>query len=276
MTVSKFSTSSIYLGNKLSILKGDVLDGSSRAKAAPNASYLKTIGITTNGLYWINIGGTPSVVYCDLNTASGAWYLLAYASSGITGLLNVGNNGYEPLVRYNADFAGTPNGARTGYRNFLPLINSSTNLAFSWNQTGVTPSGGILTYDNAISFPTPSSNMTLDGSLTPPVGSSGSTFCVGSTSSSTASFAITNLKGTHGLSGTYYTRKESFAVNYGTSYGIVKPQSGQNQLDWGPDGQTFSVVYWSFTGNTNSAYVTPSGTGNGYVPSVMALWARSA
>jgi len=52
-----------------------LLDGSSAAKAAPSASYIKSVtGTTTDGLYWINlptVGATQ--LYCDMNTAGGGW-----------------------------------------------------------------------------------------------------------------------------------------------------------------------------------------------------------
>ena len=50
------------------------LDGSSSAVAVNNALDLVNLGITTDGLYWIdipNLGATQ--VYCDLNTNGGGW-----------------------------------------------------------------------------------------------------------------------------------------------------------------------------------------------------------
>jgi hypothetical protein len=51
------------------------LDGSSAARAAPSATYIKSVtGTTTNGLYWINlptVGATQ--LYCDMNTDGGGW-----------------------------------------------------------------------------------------------------------------------------------------------------------------------------------------------------------
>ena len=272
--ITKFSNNSIFLGKKNNILSGGIKDGSTIAKAADSASYLRSLGLP-DGMYWINVGGTPKKIYCDLNTGSAAWYLVAYQQASSGRILNLENEGpYEPLLRYFIDTSDTPVSSKTEHILCLPLINSSPQLAFSWNQTGLTPSGGILSYDNAISFNTPSTSMTLDGStLNPPTG----TFVTGSTNSETFATSLTNLKGSHGLAalGTYYTRKTSFTLNYGNSYGIVG-HANQTQGDWGPDGQPFRAVYFSRNGSSNSSYVTANGTGSGYVPSVIALWAKSA
>jgi len=272
--ISKFSTNSIYSGKKNNKLFGGIKDGSTKEKMAPNASYLRSLGLP-DGMYWIDVNGSPRKIYCDLNTNSSAWYLIGYQPSSSGRDLSVEHQGsYEPLLRYNVDGNGVVNGSRAEHIVVLPLINASTQLAFSWNQAGLTPSGGILSYDNAVSFNTPSNTMTLNGStLNPAVG----TFVTGSTNSETFATSLTNLKGSHGLAslGTYYTRKTSFTVNYGNSYGIVGHPS-QVPGDWGPDGQVFRAIYFSRNGNTNSSYITTSGTGSGYVPSVIALWAKSA
>jgi hypothetical protein len=57
-------------------------DGSSSSNAASSASAIKLVtGTTTDGLYWIsnpNINsGTPTQIYCDMNTDGGGWMLFA-------------------------------------------------------------------------------------------------------------------------------------------------------------------------------------------------------
>ena len=50
------------------------LDGSTSAKAAPSAVYLKNNGINTSGIYWINLPTVgPQQVFCDMSTFGGGW-----------------------------------------------------------------------------------------------------------------------------------------------------------------------------------------------------------
>jgi hypothetical protein len=50
------------------------LDGSSANRAASSAESIKTLtGTTINGLYWINVNSTPTLVWCDMSTNDGGW-----------------------------------------------------------------------------------------------------------------------------------------------------------------------------------------------------------
>ena len=62
-------------------------DGSSVGNAAPSASYLVSLGITTNGYYYINLPTVgPTLIYCILDPAvdGGGWMVLWGAASGAT------------------------------------------------------------------------------------------------------------------------------------------------------------------------------------------------
>jgi hypothetical protein len=62
-------------------------DGSSVGNAAPSASYLVSLGITTNGYYYINLPTVgPTLIYCILDPAvdGGGWMVLWGAAQGST------------------------------------------------------------------------------------------------------------------------------------------------------------------------------------------------
>ena len=62
-------------------------DGSSADKAAPSASHLISLGITTDGVYWINLPTIgPTQVYCILNPIydGGGWMMAMKATTGTT------------------------------------------------------------------------------------------------------------------------------------------------------------------------------------------------
>ena len=65
----------VYDGTDWGFLKYEP-DGSAASKAAASASAIKSLtGTTTDGLYWINVSGTPTEIYCDMNTDGGGWML---------------------------------------------------------------------------------------------------------------------------------------------------------------------------------------------------------
>ena len=238
-------------------------DGSSSSRAFSSSATLKQYA-SANGYYWVNINGTPTQLYADVTADSGLWYLVAFAQNGkLSGRLNASNGTYVVGTR----------GTNTANLNAVSLTNSSSRIAFAWNQSG-TPNAGILSYDNAISFITPSNTMSLDGSLNPDVAN----FQTNVSNSERYSFNISILKGASGFSAsdTFYTRKTTFAVNYSNSYGIVKMGSSGTQLDWGPDTQTFASVYLSYVGAPaeQNGYITPNGTQNGFVPSTLSMWVK--
>ncbi len=59
------------------IVANPPLDGSSSSRAGTSASAIKTLtSTTTSGLYWINVGGTPRQIYCDMSGFNSTGYML--------------------------------------------------------------------------------------------------------------------------------------------------------------------------------------------------------
>lgn len=58
-----------------------VLLGQTSASAAASATALQNAGYTTNGAYWISIGGTPTQCYVDFTLAGGPYILVMVAAS---------------------------------------------------------------------------------------------------------------------------------------------------------------------------------------------------
>jgi hypothetical protein len=64
-----------------------IQDGSSADRAAPSASHLVSLGITTDGVYWIDLPTAgPTQIYCILNPAydGGGWMMAMKATTGTT------------------------------------------------------------------------------------------------------------------------------------------------------------------------------------------------
>jgi hypothetical protein len=86
-TGSTYLVSTNYAGSTLTTLY-DYFDGSTAARAAPSALYIKNrTGTNTNGVYWINlptVGATQ--VYCIMDSAvdGGGWMMAMKATRGTT------------------------------------------------------------------------------------------------------------------------------------------------------------------------------------------------
>lgn len=73
---SDYDTLQIDAGTKWNSI--GVRDGSSYYNSASSAQAIKDLtGTTTNGTYWIDVAGTPTQIYCDMNTNGGGWMSFA-------------------------------------------------------------------------------------------------------------------------------------------------------------------------------------------------------
>lgn len=123
-----------------------ILNGSSSALAAPNATYLIDNGITTNGTYWIKptgYGGSAFQIYCDLTgTASGigtgGWMKITYASDKYTQgapYTLTGNGSPGDGIPYAGDFAfSLPDAAISA---LLNITTETRGVLESWGKGSV-------------------------------------------------------------------------------------------------------------------------------------------
>ena len=225
------------------------------------SSATPAMAVSTSGVQSVATLGTT---YVDTSVAGGDWYLLGYGEYGNMGKLDASTGSFN---------AATRTGQAT--LDSVAFVRGATDLAVTWTTAGGSvPTGGILSYDHAVAFSLPNaSTMNLSGAATNPnAGSSCSDFSRCGTNSGQSLVTLNVLKGSAGLPAQMYLRNVTFGVAYGGSYGIVNNANINNQLDWSPDGQAFSSIYVGHT--NNNGFVTPNGTGSGYTPRTMAIWAR--
>ena len=204
-----------------------------------------------------NVGST----YVDENTTGGPWALIGYGSNGKLG---------STLTKSSGALESSRDGSFT--LNAVNAARKTGKFVISWNAHGF-PSGGINSYDHAISFEFPDpSEITLSSEAVPPAGAGTSHWSRISTSPSTALVDVTTVKGSPNLPAKMYIRRETFGVNSGNAYGLVF-NSDNNQLDWNPDSQNFNVVY---IGKTAFGLIADGAGGiqNSYSPSTLAIWVK--
>jgi hypothetical protein len=70
------SSNNVNISRAFNIQVNKALDGSSASRAASSAEAIKNLtGTTEDGIYWINVNGTPTRVYCLMSRDSGGWML---------------------------------------------------------------------------------------------------------------------------------------------------------------------------------------------------------
>ena len=209
-----------------------------------------------------NVPGLGST-YVDTTTDGGDWYLVGYGANGSVGRLDSQTGSFNASVR---------TGSAT--LDASTFIRSASEIAFAWTSAGGSlPTGGLSSYDKAVSFVLPTaSSMTLSGAASPTAGSGASNFSIVGTSSDQSTIRVKNIVGTSGLPKYMFMRNKTLGANYGNAYGVASNPQINNQLDWNPDGQNFSAIYAAHNGSTG--YITTGGTSNGFVPATLSIWVR--
>ena len=225
-----------------------------------SAGFGSSVSAVPQGVQSVTGLGTT---YVDTTTDGGDWYLVGYGASGNVGRIDSQNG------TFNAS-------ARTGSATLdaSTFVQGATEIAFAWTAAGGSlPTGGLASYDKAVSFVLPNaSTMTLTGAASPSSGSSASNFSTIGTSADQSTLRVKNIVGTSGMPRYMFIRNKTLGVRSGSSYGLVSNPLINNQLDWTPDTQNFSAIYAGHNGT--NGYVTTGGTSNGYVPATMSIWVR--
>jgi hypothetical protein len=241
------------------------LDGSTAERAAPSAVFLRnTVGITTNGVYWIrnSLMTSATQVYCDFSWDGGGWMLVAYGFVGSTSdagsnfnMPNLNHNGtaypYTPTNRAsNHGIVASPSGQQSA----LLLHRGATQITYAAGNNPVT--GGIDSYSNIyrIDIPSPSA-LTFDNHS---FGYGGATMTV----------SAVNVTGLRGEVGTFsrWTFREALGATWSdtfpTGYGLG---SNSNIRGWNGDGGPFfpSVHSSSRPGFAGNGWVAGPDVGTG-------------
>jgi hypothetical protein len=88
------STKTMRIFNGSAFTSVGAKDGSSPGLAAESAVYLRDVaGINTNGSYWIDVNGTPTLIYCNFTLAGGGWMSFASAPAGTPWFAGNSGNG---------------------------------------------------------------------------------------------------------------------------------------------------------------------------------------
>jgi len=225
-----------------------------------SAGFSSSVSAVSQGVQSVTGLGTT---YVDTTTDGGDWYLVGYGASGNVGRIDSQNGTFN---------ASTRTGSAT--LDASTFVQGATEVAFAWTTAGGSlPTGGLSSYDKAVSFVLPNpSTMTLTGAASPSSGSSAANFSTIGTSADQSAVRVKNIVGTSGMPKYMFIRNKTLGVRSGTAYGVVGNPLINNQLDWTPDGQNFSAIYASHNGT--NGYVTTGGTSNGYVPATMSIWLR--
>jgi hypothetical protein len=119
------------VNRSFNIIVTPALDGTSSARAATSAINIVSVtGTSTNGMYWLNLDGTPREFYCDM--ANGGWILFSqYNDNGSSTSYAASQGGYAGAP---TSAIATPGSSNDLYGNYGSLYgNLSSGSPWSMN-----------------------------------------------------------------------------------------------------------------------------------------------
>ncbi len=166
-------------------------DGSNRTQAAPNAQYIRSLGITTDDNFWLQPTGCPRpfISHCYNSLESGGWQLALRLQTNITANASYGQNenfvsswegwgygtqdqienlGLSPVSTADRD-AFSPSFAYSGFTDVMVIANDSAQIAkrLGWRHTtpitsmlSVTGLKNTETIGNTVLFGSPTTWLT--------------------------------------------------------------------------------------------------------------------
>lgn len=89
------SSNNQSLNRSFNIIVNKALDGSSSSRAASSAAAIKTLtGTDQDGIYWININGTPTRVHCVMSRDEGGWMVAMNLNTSDGHVAHYSNNNF--------------------------------------------------------------------------------------------------------------------------------------------------------------------------------------
>ena len=120
------------VNRSFSIIVTPALDGTSSARAASSATSIVSLtGTSTNGMYWLDLDGTPRQFYCDM--ANGGWILFSqFNDGGSSTSFAASSGGYTGAPTSGIALPGTSDDLYASYGSLYGSYSSSS----AWSMNG--------------------------------------------------------------------------------------------------------------------------------------------
>ena len=124
------TSNSQSIARTFNIIVNPALDGTTSARAASSATSIASLtGTTSNGMYWLNLDGTPRQFYCDM--ANGGYILFSQWNQDNSSTSFAASNGYSGAP---TSAVATPSSSEDVYGSYGSLYgNTGASVAYSMN-----------------------------------------------------------------------------------------------------------------------------------------------